>query len=202
MLRQQQEDLRLEQEDLHWRIEVLQKSREQTAEQLEDRRRELSHLEDVIRDLEQELQRVIAEARQLQQQDAPEDTDLVRAQQKIEQLRQQIGQQQKAMEAARTRLETEKPSYAIVPYDGPHGTRRRPVFVECLEDRIVLQPEGIELRGDDFREPITDDNPLASALRAKREYLADLLQAGDGHPYPLLIVRPDGARAYAAARAR
>ncbi len=186
---------------MHWRIEVLRQSRQQTAEELEDRRRELSHLEDVIRDLEQELQQVIAEARQLQQQDVPQPTDLRIAQQKIEQLRQQLDQQRKAMEAARARLETEKPSYAIVPYDGPHSTRRRPVFVECLKDRIVLQPEGIELRGDDFREPITDDNPLASALRAKREYLADLLQNRDGHPYPLLIVRPDGARAYAAARA-
>ena len=60
---------------------------------------------------------------------------------------------------------------------------------------------GSNFSADDFREPITDDNPLASALRAKREYLADVLQEEDGQPYPLLVVRPDGARAYAAARA-
>jgi hypothetical protein len=198
---QQQEQLQREQEDLQWQLHILRGSRAQTAEQLEDRRRELSHLEDVIRDLEQQLKLVVAEAEQMKQHHPLDRDSLADAQQRIEQLKREIDQTRQEIEATRLRLETQEVSYAIVPYEGPHGTHRRPIFVECLEDRIVLQPEGIELLSEDFREPITDDNPLASALRAKREYLADVLREEDDHPYPLLVVRPEGARAYAAARA-
>ena len=33
--------------------------------------------------------------------------------------------------------------FAVVPYLGPNGTRRRPIFFECRADSIVLQPEGV-----------------------------------------------------------
>ena len=124
----------------------------------------------------------------------PANTDLQAARDQRDRLRQELEQARQAIEEARTRLNNQSPSYAIVPYVGPHGTRRRPIFVECLDDRVVLQPEGIALLADDFRDPITDDNALASALRAKREYLADVLGDRDGQPYPLLIVPPSGRR--------
>ena len=34
-------------------------------------------------------------------------------------------------------------SYAIIPYDGPNQTRRRPIYIECSADAVILQPEGI-----------------------------------------------------------
>ncbi len=51
--------------------------------------------------------------------------------------------------------ERKEPAYSVVPYLGTNGTRRRPIFIECLADRIVLQPEGIELAAEDFEEPLT-----------------------------------------------
>ena len=72
-----QEQQRLAQEDLEWQLQVLRGSREQTADQLEDRRRELSHLEDVIRELEQQLQSLATEAQQIKQRHPLDQQDLV-----------------------------------------------------------------------------------------------------------------------------
>ncbi|MGL5098382.1 MAG: hypothetical protein ACRDD1_22570, partial [Planctomycetia bacterium] len=94
--------------------------------------------------------------------------------------------------------------YAIVPYAGVNGTRRRPLYIECLPDAIVLQPEGVVLKADDLGDPDDPANALTAALRAQ---IIGLTPRGvDGRPnraeepYPLLIVRPDGISAYYAAR--
>ncbi|MEX2561568.1 MAG: hypothetical protein WD403_16710, partial [Pirellulales bacterium] len=94
-------------------------------------------------------------------------------------------------------------SFAIIPYDGKRGTRRRPLYIECRADSVVLQPEGIVLTEDDFRGPLGPANPLAAGLRAAGDYLAGSRETSTpaGDPYPLLLVRPDGILAYAAARA-
>ena len=95
-------------------------------------------------------------------------------------------------------------SYAIVPYDGPNRTRRRPIYIECRGDAVVLQPENIVFTEADFDEPLGPGNPLAAAVRAAREQM--LLQGSvdpqnAGEPYPLLLVRPAGIAAYDAALA-
>lgn len=90
-------------------------------------------------------------------------------------------------------------SYAIVPYVGPGGTRRRPIYVECRSDRVILQPEGIQLRASDFV-VVTHNNPLAAALQAAVAHWRSQ-QVGAEEPYPLLLVRPDGIDAYYACRA-
>ena len=95
-------------------------------------------------------------------------------------------------------------SYAIVPYDGPNHTRRRPIYIECRGDAVVLQPENIVFDEADFDEPLGPGNPLAAAIRAARQQM--LLQGSvdpqnAGEPYPLLLVRPAGIPAYDAALA-
>ena len=90
-----------------------------------------------------------------------------------------------------------------MPYKGANGTFRRPVFVECTADAVTIQPEGIVLTVADFDGPLRSGNPLAAAIRAAHEELnSRAVAAGQTDmpdPYPLLIVRPDGAGAYAAA---
>src|SRR5690606_38341549 len=86
-------------------------------------------------------------------------------------------------------------SYAIVPYTGPHGTHRKPVYIECSGDGVTIQPEGIQFSRSDFSATSWPGNPLAAALRASREYLQDRHGNGDfstADAYPLLIVRPSG----------
>jgi hypothetical protein len=88
--------------------------------------------------------------------------------------------------------------YSIVPYAGRNGEARRPLYIECRGDRIILQPEGTELSAADF-EILGPGNPLEAAVRVT---IAHWERAGqvEGNPYPLLLVRPDGVQAYHAAR--
>lgn len=197
---QRRKELTEKKDEFDWRIEVLESSRQQTAEQLENRRRELSYLEQEIREVSEQLDAAVDEARRIAEQESNEEAKVAASQEQVEELRQRLERAEKDLELARDALAKRKPSYAIVAYDGPHGTERRPLFIECTGERVVLQPEGVELYSVDFQPPITDNNPLASALRAKREYLARTFRTEDDHPYPLIVVRPDGAQAYAAAR--
>jgi hypothetical protein len=90
-------------------------------------------------------------------------------------------------------------SYAIVPYDGPNRTRRRPIYIECRGDAVLLQPEGIVFTEADFDEPLGPGNPLAAAVRAAREQMlleGNVDPQNAGEPYPLLLVRPSGIPAY------
>ena len=92
----------------------------------------------------------------------------------------------------------------MVPYEGPNGTYRRPIYIECVKGELVLQPEGVHLTADDLRPPIGPGNPLASVLRATRDHLVRLNpkvgESRDLSPYPLLLVRPDGLMVYDRAR--
>ena len=91
--------------------------------------------------------------------------------------------------------------YSVVPHRGPDGTRRRPIYIECLKEKIVLQPHQIELTSSDFIRPIVANNPLDAALISVREYfLENQLNRVGETPYPLLIVRPSGADSYGVAR--
>lgn len=86
--------------------------------------------------------------------------------------------------------------YRIIPYFGGNGTDRRPIYLECRSDRIVLMPEGVEIDAGLLADPSSPDNPLARLMHK----LSDLCRAENSRPYPLLVVRPDGVAAYYVAR--
>ena len=188
-------------EDLQWKASVLRQTYEQATQRLSESRLALSHLEAHARELSEQTSDLQAEADAIARSAQNQELDRDQAQQEITRLRQQI--QEKKQELAETleRVKDRRNTYALIPYDGPNGTNRRPIYVECLPDRVVLQPEGVTLVGEDFREPLGPGNPLAAALRAKREFLLQQgLLSGDDEPYPLLVVRPHAAASYAAAR--
>ncbi len=120
----------------------------------------------------------------------------------MQQLRRQVDAARQEVEQARKQAAGRRCSYAVVPYEGPNQTRRRPIYLECLADAVVIQPEGIRLRAEDFEGPMGPGNPLAAALRAAREQLLAQREFDPqaGEPYPLLLVRPQGIAAYYAAR--
>ena len=72
--------------------------------------------------------------------------------------------------AAKEKLEQAKSAgqkpqaFAVVPYDGKNGTRRRPIYIECRGDAVVLQPEGIVFRESDFTGSLGSSNALASCV--------------------------------------
>lgn len=84
--------------------------------------------------------------------------------------------------------------FSIVPYEGNNGTSRRPIYLECRADRIVLQPEGVAVTADQIRDPQYAGNALALMVEA---IVHDLRKDADqAKPYPLLIVRPDGIASF------
>ena len=135
----------------------------------------------------------------------PAETDPAETQAKeaaIEALKQQIAQAKQALANQRKKSEQQGPSrFSIVPHRGSGGTFRRPIFLECLENEIRLQPLGIVLRKQDFVSPIQAGNPLDVALLTIQEHWQQLDVAGEhGSPYPLLVVRPNGAETFVLAR--
>jgi len=195
--------LKQEQEDLVWRIDMVQQSREATAAQLAEQRAGLSHIEDHARRLRDQYRALERAAKDLQQTMAAPSAESQALDDELAKIQARIREVSAELEARRLAPQPEA-GFAIIPYEGPNGTQRRPMYIECTDAGIILQPEGVVLTAEDFLGPLGPGNPLAASMRAAREYLwrnrgNDGREAGE--PYPLLLIRPDGIGAYYVARA-
>lgn len=83
----------------------------------------------------------------------------------------------------------------IVTYDGPTGIRRKPIFIECLADKIVFQPEQVEISYRKLKAFSPDHHPLALAVRALANY-RNIKTNSHQPPYVLLVVRPQGVNEF------
>ncbi|NLX56909.1 MAG: hypothetical protein GXY58_17525 [Planctomycetaceae bacterium] len=188
-------------EDYEWRRELLEQQRDQVRQDIARKRLALSHLEEHIRELERRWEELRAQAADLQLRSRGQVADQDTSQAELQRLRAEIATAQMELEAARQKLASQPAAYAILPYNGPNSTRRRPIYLECTGQGVIIQPEGILLGASDFNGPLGPGNPLDAALRGIREHYVRTGSMGThGEPYPLLIVRPDGIEAYAAAR--
>ena len=190
-------------EEVEWRVGQLREARAKTEAQLADERLKLSHVEDHERRLREKLEQLKIAVAEMERAGA-ESTDKSRqSADELKAARAELDEAKKALVEVQRQGRHKSVNYSVVPYEGRSATNRRPIYIECRENLIVLQPEGIELTPSDFVGYFGPGNPLASALRAQREYFAQ--QAADGkladEPYPLLLVRPEGTAAYYAARA-
>lgn len=194
--------LRQQREDADWRRQMLEQQRLAKAEELAAQRLELSHLEDHIRRLEDKWKDLEAQAAQLHSQGDSKLQTREKVAAEIAQIKADIDKTKRELEIARAVAAGKPRSFSIIPYQGPNGTSRRPIYIECTGDYVIIQPEGVALDARDFEGPMGPGNPLDASLRALREYLARNPEMSKyGEPYPLLIVRPDGVVGYAAARA-
>lgn len=191
------EEAKVKLEAINWRIEMLRQSREKTAQRLNNHRRALGHIEEHIGRLREQLKQLKTSVEQLEALGSDGKKDLA-LQGELEKLRGQVELAERQLADAMEKARGRRAAYAVVPYEGRHGTRRWPIYLECKHDSIVLQPEGIVFTERDFFGDRGPGNPLAVALRAASEYLVRTGQAGE--PYPLLLVRPRGILAYYAAR--
>lgn len=176
----------------------------QAADKLRQDQLRLSHLEDHMQRLRDQLASLQQAAAELNSLEGEHYDDRQQAEREIERLQQLIAESRKTIDELRAKMKQRAKSYAIVPYQGRQGTSRRPIYIECRENEVILQPEGVKLSVDDFRPPIGPGNPLVAALRAAREYVCrNESQATSGkqaEPYPLIIVRPEGIHLYYAVR--
>ncbi len=199
----QKKELKEAREEVQWKIELLKTSREKTRLQLAEARLELGGIEDHARRLTDRFVRLKATLAELNRTDGDGGRRREELESELRQVRAEIAEVAGRLDQVRQNAEHRRRSYAVVPYRGPHETLRRPIYIECTADSIILQPEGIVLRKDDFDGPMGPGNPLAAMLRAVREYLLDCrdfdpIKAGE--PYPLLLVRQGSIGAYYAAR--
>ncbi|HEY2840228.1 MAG TPA: hypothetical protein VGJ26_13820 [Pirellulales bacterium] len=194
------DELNEELKNSEWRTKHMLTSRDKTLKDLQGVRQDLGHIDDHMNRLRKELQELAAAEEALAKGGANSTDERLR--EDVVRLRRAVAQAQAEVADARKKADSRRPSYAIVPYQGPNQTRRRPIYVECTGERVILQPEGIELHPEDFAGPMGAGNPLAAALRAEREFIYEQQDANQlqEEPYPLLLIRPDGIDAYCAAR--
>jgi hypothetical protein len=175
------------------------------AEQtLKDEHAKLSHVEDHIRRLQEKMHSLEAAAAELVALEHEHYDDREQAEREVTRLNQLIEESRQEIERLQEMADKEPSSYALVPYEGPNGTFRRPIYIECVREEIVLQPEGVRISAADLRAPIGAGNPLAAALRAARDHYIRLSpkegKGRDTEPYPLVIVRPSGLYMFDRAR--
>ncbi len=205
---QQQESIALRREQIldqldleQFRVSEIEAMRPDLRARLGQQRARRSHLEDEIRRLREtalDLQRQWDRADE-DKTLAVESHDQQRA--KIDALQSLLKRRQAELDEIRQRLAGRPLLYSIIPTESPGGTARRPIYVECRPDGIYLRPSGIRIPLESFTIPVVAGNPLDAALLATREYWNRFDAAGaQGDPYPLLVVRPGGAPAYAIAR--
>lgn len=181
--------------------EELQARRQQVKKQIESRRSELARTEDHITRLEKELEDAMARLRSLEETSNAPEYSLNHLSQ-IEQLKERIEEEKRKLSEKIEQQKDQTPAFSIIPYDGANRTTRRPVYLECTQEGVVIQPEGILITMDDLGPPHGPGNPLDASLRVLRT----AYQARDNvygitiPPYPLLLVRPDGIHSYALAR--
>jgi hypothetical protein len=193
------EELLLAREELVWRTEQLEGVKARTAADLARVRMQLAGIEEDARALADEFDALDRTASALE----GGSEEAAEASESLADLEQRLADAERELMEARDEAAERPPAYAVVPYEGQEGTNRRPLYIECCIDGVFLQPEGIRLGPTDFEGPPGPGNPLASGLRAAREYLARQPgESGDPgvQPYPLLLVRPSGVMAYYAAR--
>ncbi len=199
---QRQSSIASEMEMVQWRVEQLKKSRAETEAQLTEARLALGHIEDHGRRLRNQFQDLSQQAKKASEEGLKAGRMVAAGEAELKQIEEQIAVAQRQLDFARQTIAGRPKSYAIIPYDGRNNTRRRPIYIECRGDAVVLQPENIAFGEADFDQPLGPGNPLAAAVRAAREQM--LLQSradqqNMGEPYPLLLVRPAGIAAYDAA---
>lgn len=185
------------------RVAQLKTARDKTAAQLEDERLKLSHLEDHLRRLREQVAGLQASAEELDRTGSQGAQQRSAAEGELANLQASVAAAKDELAKAEASANSRQVSYSVIPYQGPNQTRRRPIYIECTLDSVIIQPEGITLYAADFEGPLGPGNPLAAALRAIQEQIAAQEAAAGAEksePYPLLLVRPDGIVAYYAAR--
>ena len=180
----------------------LEAQRQELKSRVERRRRDLADIEDHITRLSKTLDQLVAKAGLIQSEASRTEADRTGKTVEVAELRKEIDQKKRELIEEIEKQKKRKPAFAVIPYVGANGTSRRPVYLECTKDGVVVQPEGLLISLNDLKPPFGPGNPLDAALRVLRlaYQQRDATFGITLPPYPLLIVRPDGIQTYALAR--
>jgi hypothetical protein len=189
--------------ETEWMAKQFTESKTELEKQLADGEAYLASVEKHTVQLRDEAKRLIEQMKIFEQGEGKrEEVDLKSLDQLLKQKIAELDDAEKRLAELRDKLKGKAKSFAVVPYRGRNGTFRIPVYVECKGDKVIIQPEGIELTAQDFLAMDRADNPFDSLLRVARQYYSETGQVERGmEPYPLIIIRPSGIHAFSAAYA-
>ncbi|TWU38783.1 hypothetical protein Q31b_38610 [Novipirellula aureliae] len=169
--------------------------RDEQAADLGAKRDHLTHIEDHLKRVRDELMRLSDEVKRATGEEEVEVIDEAT----IAFMKTKLEEEEKAVEKLKESTANQTPRVVIVPHKGPNGTDRRPIYLECTKNGIMLWPEGVRITPEQIEKSSRGANPIDAALRIVRHHC--LQNYGDPiSPYPLLVVRPNGIETYAAAR--
>ncbi|MGF1580551.1 MAG: hypothetical protein ACFCD0_14410 [Gemmataceae bacterium] len=86
-------------------------------------------------------------------------------------------------------------SYSLIPYAGPKGENRKPIYIECRQNGIVLHPEKVALEGARFRPGLLDLH-----LNERLVKYETRVNGKTHKPYIFFLVRPEGLKSYYSAK--
>ncbi len=167
---------------------------------LEKKRLALQHFEKHILELMTELADLEKTAKLLDEKTDASEDEQQQLEKAISDLEKQLAEASQKLKQQVAKPDGDKPIFAIIPYEGVHGTHRRPIYLECVERGLIIQPEGVLIPSADLEPPHGPGNPLDAALRTIRSEFAPENGAVTRTAYPLLVVRPSGIRNYSLAR--
>jgi hypothetical protein len=183
-------------------VEDVEAQREILKTKIERRRRELANIEDHISRLSENLKQLVDRIERIQSETTVTEVSKQDKIAKVASLREEIDEKKRELLDAIEKQKKRKPAFSVIPYTGNNGTSRRPVYLECTNEGVVVQPEGLLISLNDLKPPFGPGNPLDAALRVLRiaYQQKDVTFGITQPPYPLLLVRPDGIQTYALAR--
>jgi hypothetical protein len=192
--------IKLDIEEADWFAKQFSESKADLDKKLADEQAYLASVEKETQRLREEVKRLFELANEIDKSEQTK-TDVGALQKLLDEKAKEKDASEKRLAELQKELKDNAKSYAIVPYRGKNGTFRHPIYVECRYDKVIFQPEGIELVPQDFLTADRADNPFDSLLRVVRQYYVETGQAERGaEPYPLIVVRPSGIHAYEAAQ--
>ncbi len=176
--------------------------RENLKTKVERRRRDLADIEDHIIRLKKNLEQLADKIARIQSETSKSELSMAEKAEKVAELRKEIDAKKLDLINEIDKQKKRKPAFSVIPYVGTNGTSRRPVYLECTKDGVIVQPEGLLISLNDLKPPLGPGNPLDAALRVLRlaYQQRDTTFGITQPPYPLLLVRPDGIQTYALAR--
>ncbi len=182
------------------KLRAQQKQLDDQRFKLEQKRLMLQHYEEHIDELTAELTELF-EAIHLAQSSVKTEQEKQEQREKLTELEKQLADAKEKLAQQLDKPDGDKPVFAVIPYEGPNGTHRRPIYLECRADGLLVQPESILVTLENLQPPYGPGNPLDAVLRTIRNEYKPKSGAITRTAYPLLLVRPSGVRTYALARA-
>jgi hypothetical protein len=197
------ESIKLDTNEIEWLTKQFAESKLELEKNLANEEAYLASVEKQTVQLREEIKRLLELAKNLKDDKNQQNKiDSKTLEQLLKQKNDELAKSEQHLNDLQTKAKNKKKSYAIIPYRGTNGTFRKPIYIECKNNKVIIQPEGIELTTYDFLALDRADNPFDSLLRVVRQYYAETNQIDrDSEPYPLIIIRPSGVQAFEAAYA-